>query len=478
MDYGLFSLLPSLIAIAFALYTREVLLSLIAAIIVGDMILIDGDILEMTLAPLHSIDRVLTLFSQAWIVKMLLFALLVGSVITLISRSGGVVGFVEYLESRQNSISSKRGALLLAYGIGLVIFIESSITALIAGTVARPLCDKHQVSREKLAYVCDSTSAPVCSLIPFNGWGALLLGLITTQISLGVISGNAVSLLGSAIMYNFYAWVSLAFVLYIIASGKDFGAMKKAEARAQAGELIASDAKILGDESLLVYQASDDKKASMWHLILPILFMIIMVPIVLYITGEGDIMQGSGSSAIFYAVLFTVVVSSFYYKGTGAMTLNEIMDAIYKGAGMMLPIAAILIFAFAIGDVTSELKTGHYLATIVRENVAAFYLPALVFLLGGVIAFSTGTSWGTFSIMIPIAIPMASTLGVDPALAIAAVISGGVFGDHCSPISDTTIVSSMAAMSDHIDHVNTQLPYALVCGGLALLLFLGAGIWA
>jgi Na+/H+ antiporter NhaC len=353
------------------------------------------------------------------------------------------------------------------------MFVESSITALVSGTVARPLTDRCRVSREKLAYVCDSVSAPVCSMVPFNAWGALLLGLIAAQISAGVIGGNAVEILISAVLMNFYALTALGLLFYIIWSGKDFGPMKKAEQRAeQEGKLLRDGAVPMMDESMMQPEAACGVKPDILNMVLPLLVMVGMVPVGLWITGGGDMLKGEGSTAIFWAVLSSVTFSGLFYTLRGVMRLGAFIRYVNTGSAAMFPVVAILIFAFAIGSVTVQMQTGQYLASLAEGVVSPHIVAALVFLMAAAISFATGTSWGTFSIMMPIAVQMAAGLDAPVSLAVAAVISGGVFGDHCSVISDTTIVASMAAGSDLVDHVNTQLPYALLSGGIALVLFL------
>ncbi len=411
--------------------------------------------------PVDSLTATGVLFSglltQTWIIKTLAFAVLVGSVMALITDSGGVKGFVHYVQDRRQMIRSQRGALMLAYITGLVIFIESSITSLIAGTVSRPLTDRYGVSREKLAYVCDSTSAPVCSLIVLNGWGALLLGLISTQIAAGMISGESTGVLLASLPYNFYAMAALAVTFVVIWFGIDIGPMRLAKA------VHEND------------RAEHENGGRMGYMAWPIVIMIATVFLVLYITGNGNLLKGSGSSAIFYATLATVLFCLVYYVLTGGMTVSQWLSSTLRGARSMVVIALILLFAFGIGKVTEQLETGLFLASFVSDAIDTAWLGAIVFLVAAVMAFSTGTSWGTFSIMIPIAVPLAFTLQADMSLVIGAVISGGVFGDHCSPISDTTIISSMAAKCDHIEHVRTQLPYALASGAIALILFIVFG---
>jgi len=398
------------------------------------------------------------LLSELWILKTLGFAILVGSVMALIEKSGGIEGFVSYMQHKKGFVTSKRSALLVPFFIGVFIFIESSITALIAGAVGKPLCDKQGISSAKLAYVCDSTSAPISSLIVLNGWGALLLGLISTQIEQGMISGDSVSILIDAVLYNFYSMSALALTFIVIWFNIDIGYMKNVK---------------FNKEHL---QKREQEGKSMFYMILPILLMILSVFVFLYITGDGNILKGSGSSSIFYTMLTTLGFILIYYVGSSNMSVKVYSITAFKGARKLFPIAMILLLAFAIGKVTTEMKTGLYLASLANENLHIYFLAGIVFLLSSLISFSTGTSWGTFSIMIPVAVPMAVGMDANIALAIGAVISGGVFGDHCSPISDTTIISSMAAECEVIEHVKTQLPYALIGGSVAFVLFFIASI--
>ena len=371
----------------------------------------------------------------------------------LIEKSGGINGFVKYVQHQKSLVTSARSSLMLSYIIGVIIFVESSITALISGAVGKPLCDKYEVPRAKLAYVCDSTSAPISSLIVLNGWGALLLGLITTQISLGIIGGNSVDILIDSIIYNFYAMSALVVTFLSVWFSIDLGAMK--------------DAKYIP----LKIEQNTHKSASMYYMILPITLMVLLVFFFLYITGDGNILNGSGSSSIFYTMLVTLIFTLFYFVGSSNMSFSTWGTTALKGAKKLIPIALILLFAFSIGNVTSDLKTGLYLASLADENLSVYLLAGVIFVLSSIMAFATGTSWGTFSIMIPVAIPMAVGLDANVALCIGAVISGGVFGDHCSPISDTTIISSMASDCDVIEHVQTQLPYALISGVIAFIMF-------
>jgi Na+/H+ antiporter NhaC len=406
---------------------------------------------------LASLESIFSLFSRllttGWILKTLGFVVLAGSIIALIEKSGGVGGFVDFILNKKGLVTSQRSALMLSYILGVIIFVETSITALVSGAVGKPLCDKYKIPHAKLALVCDSTSAPIGSLIVFNGYGALLLGLINTQISLGYIDANATEVLIDALKYNFYAIIALIVTFLFIYFSFDIGPMKESKYESSLGKEVNSSL------------------SSMYYMLLPIGLMVSLVFVFLYITGDGEILKGSGSSSIFYTMLSTLLFTLFYYTLTKNISFGIWFKTAFNGAKSFVPVSLILVFAFAIGDVTGELKTGVYLASLASEIIHPYFLAAVIFLLSSTISFSTGTSWGTFSIMIPIAVPMAVGMDANVILAIGAVISGGVFGDHCSPISDTTIISSMAADCEVIEHVKTQLPYALISATLALALF-------
>ncbi len=452
-DLGLLSVLIPLSIIIMAIITKDVVVSLLSGIFLGELVLHHFNPL---MAMVELLEGIVKLFAQGWITKTLIFALLVGTIIKLMTRAGGVEGFVHYLSHKQKGIDSPKGAQFLAYFIGIIIFIESSITALVAGTVAKPLCDKNGVSRAKLAFICDSTSAPVCSLFPFNAWGALLLGLIMVGINENNIAGEEIFLLIQSIFYNFYSLIILVIVFLTIAFDINIGAMKHSKPVPYVAKEVA-----------------EGEHRSVWVMVLPILVLILMVPIGLYYTGKGDILKGSGSTSIFYATIATLMFTYGYYVLKGYLSHKEYFSGFYEGISEMIPIVLILLLAFFIGDIIKELGTANYIATQVKEaSVPMVLLPLLVFLVGALTAFSTGTSWGTFSIMMPIALGLVGTFDLNAPLMIGAVISGGIFGDHVSPISDTTIISSMASGCDHIEHVRTQMPYALFGAFLASLCYL------
>ncbi len=458
MEYGILSLAIPLLTIILAIITKDVVVSILGGIFLGELVLHRYDFIDAFFA---LFDGIIALLSEGWIAKTVVFILLVGAIIKLLSDSGAVERFVLWIDSRAKYIDSPKGAMMLAYIVGVVIFIESSITSLIAGTVSKPLCDRNGVSRAKLAYICDSTSAPICSLIPLNAWGALLLGLIATAIESKVIEGSAIELLIASIPFNFYSLITLAIVLVVIYRGWDIGPMR--DARSVPYHLTLHTSTL---------------KPSLYPMLIPVLIMVAAVPMMLYYTGKGDIFAGSGSTSVYYATIITMLIIYLYYVGAKYMSHKAYINSSYRGMGEMIQLVLIIILALLIGNVIKDLGTAKFLAETVRTlHIPAMTIPMMIFLVASLIAFATGTSWGTFSIMMPIALAMGGMMDLSLPLMIGAVVSGGIFGDHSSPISDTTIIASMAAECDHIEHVRTQLPYALIGGGIAAVAFLIAG-WA
>jgi Na+/H+ antiporter NhaC len=467
-DPSWYSILPPIIAIILAIWTKQVILSLFAGIWMGFTLMSGFNPLTGFAA---GVDGLINVFSEAGDTRVIIFTLLIGSLIATIEHSGGVRGFVHFLETRR-WVHNRLRAQILAWATGLVIFVESNITLLVAGSVSRPLFDRYKVSREKLAYLIDATSAPVCVMIPLNAWGAVIIGLVASS---GV--ENALEVFIASIAYNFYAIVAIILAAVVIWKNLDIGPMKKAEERTQNGDILWPGAMPMVDISAEQVTHDDDGNIpSAALMVLPILTMVAMMPIGLYITGDGNLIAGSGSISVLWAVMVAILVLWVMLLGLGASSINDLMRTFMKGAEALLPIATILLFALALGDVAQALGTGIYIAGVVGESIPGPLLAPLIFLVSAFIAFSVGSSWGTFAIMIPIAIPIATTLGFSVPLFLGAAISGAIFGDHASPISDTTVVASMASATDHIDHVRTQLPYALIAATIAATMFLIAGL--
>jgi len=462
---GWLSILPPLLAVVFAIGTRQVFISLFFGIWLGWAILAGGN----PIAGLRdALEALIAVFSDAGNTKVIAFSAMVGALIAFTQRSGGVDGFVQWVVGR-GWVKDRRSAGLLAWAVGVVIFVESSITSLVTGAVSRPIFDKLKISREKLAYICDSTSAPVCILIPINAWGAYIMGLLKEQ----QVDRPLVAML-KAMPFNFYAILALAYVLYIVLSGKDWGPMARAERRArEEGKVLRDGAEPLISVDVLAIEPKPGTPPRAVNMLVPVAVMIGMMPIGLLITGGGNLMQGSGSTSVFWAVLAAITVGGVQYMLQGIMTLHETMDLFFKGLGGLMPLALLMMMAFAIGRLSNELGTGVYIANLTRAWLSPHMVPLILFLVSAFIAFSTGTSWGTFAIMVPIGVPMATMLNANLYVTIGAVLGGGIFGDHSSPISDTTIISSMASGSDHIDHVNTQLPYALLVAAISAVAYLG-----
>src|SRR5210317_1856590 len=462
-----YSVLPPLLAIVLAIWSKQVIPSLFAGIWIGHTLLTQFNPLAGLVAGL---DGMINVFTDPGDTRVLVFTLLIGPLIGTIEHSGGVRGFVHYLETRHWVHNGFR-AQILAWAVGLVIFVESSITLLVAGSVSRPLFDRYRVSREKLAYLIDATSAPVCVMIPLNAWGAFIISLVA---STGV--ENPLQVFVAAVPLNLYAITAILLAGVVVWKNINIGPMKKAEERTQGGEILWPDAVPLIDVSAEHEAVDEHHPPSAWLMGLPILAMVLMMPVSLYITGDGDIINGSGSVAVLWSVCFAIFVAWAMSLFKGDSSVSELMHVFMKGAGDLLPIAIILLLALTLGDVANALGTGVYVANVVSGNISPVLLPPLVFLVSAFIAFSVGSSWGTFAIMIPIAVPIAMTLGIPVPLMLGAAISGAIFGDHALPISDTTVLASMASASDHIDHVRTQLPYALIAAAIAALGFLLVGL--
>ena len=474
MEYGLLSIIPPLLALGLAFITRQASMSIFIGIVSGCLILSSWN--PFTALDLTMESIINTCVSKGNL-KTFMFTSLMGAFILLMKVSGGVEGFVHYLVVRNAKIQNKVMAQLLAYLIGVLIFIDGLMGIMFKGVVMLPIFDKFKISREKLAYINDSTSAPINAVIPLNSWGAMLIVLIGNQIAEGYITGDATALLIGSLKYQFYSILTLIMVLAIIFIDKDWGPMKRAENRVQTTGKLYDDGVIpllnpdLDDESV-----AEPGKENMLNMLLPLIILIGSAFAGLLITGNGNLTKGSGTTSILYAVCITLTFMGAYYAYQKLMTLKEYAAYLYKGVSGMLPLVVLLVLSFTIGSVVSKLGTGVFLAGLLGSHIDGAYLPAIIFVLGTIIAFSTGTSWGTFSILIPIAVPMAAAMDGHILMTLGAVVSGGIFGDHCSPISDTTILSSMTAGTDLMSHVKTQLPYALFSAGLATALYIVMGL--
>jgi Na+/H+ antiporter NhaC len=454
----------------------------------GWLIISDWNILEGTRATLEGFVEV---FKNPGNTRTIMFSALVGALLIFIQYSGGVKGFILGIDKLLVSLEKKRMGKsrvvveLIALATGVLLFIETSISSLTVGTLYRPIFDRLKIPREKLAYIADSSSAPSSILIPFNAWGAFIMGLLLTQ---GIEYPFKTMI--SALVFNYYPMITIVMVFVIIVSRKDFGPMARAEKRTrETGKLLNDGARPMVSDEITSFEMKEGIRPRAMNMVVPLATMVLMMVVSLAYTGWTEVSEyssfinhftqalgrGSGSAAVLYSVTCSILVAMILYRIQGLMKVKKMVSLILKGISELMPLALLMMLAFSISHVCNSLGTGEYVAGVTEGWLSPSLLPAIVFLLSSFIAFSTGTSWGTFAIMISIAIPMADLHGSNLFLVVAATMGGGVFGDHCSPISDTTIISSMASASDHIDHVRTQLPYALIAGTLTTLVYLLLG---
>ncbi|MDN6180916.1 MAG: Na+/H+ antiporter NhaC family protein [Halomonas subglaciescola] len=479
MSFGLYSLLPPLLAIVLALVTRNVIPALFCGVWLGATMLAGGN----PAAGLYSTfgDFIIPSAGDEWSATVLIYCGLFGVLITVLQRTGGAHAIARSIASR---VASPRGAQGATLGFGVLIFFEDYFNALTVGSVMRPITDRMRVSREKLAYIVDSTSAPMCLLGPVSTWVVFVMGLIGTQLTKMDMTGSEYLIYLSSIPLNFYAWLALLLIVIMVVTQRDFGPMAQAEQRArETGKLLADDARPPSDREVTEMAGIDDEHSLKRNMLVPIAVLVGLIPVLFLWTGnfpENGLVtamgEADGGQSILIATFLAVSVALGMGLGQKLFDFREAMELVVIGIKSMTLVYIILTLAWSIGSVTEALGTADYLVSLAQAGVAPSLIPVLLFLIGSLVAFTTGTSYGTFAIMIPIAMPVAMALDMPLALAIAAVLSGGIFGDHCSPISDTTILSSAGSSCDHIDHVRTQLPYALSAGMAGIVAFFVAGL--
>ncbi|WP_194438801.1 Na+/H+ antiporter NhaC family protein [Vibrio fluminensis] len=467
-DYGIWTIITPLVTIGLAIWTRQVILSLLAGIFVGFTVIHSFNPFSGIAATL---DGIIDVFSSAGSTRTILFCFMVGGLIRLIQVTGGTKALVRYLTEKAHIINNPKAVQLLAMLITSIIFIESSISIMAAGTSTNELAKRYGVAREKMAYVIQASCVSVCSSVMINGWGAAMMGVIGVQVSKGFIDGEPFSILAGSMVYNFMAWLTLASVLFYIFSGVKWGSMGEAERRALTGQELREGAfPITSEEDVEVVESAHHKE-SILNFLIPLVPTTIMVPVGLYITGNGDLANGSGSTSVFWGVMLGTACSFVYFTSRKILNVDAFFKHLFAGYASMIPLSAIMTLAFLMGNVSGELNTGAFITQSIDGIIPSGFSAAFVFLISVLMAISTGTSWGTFSIMIPIGVQVGAAVGIDPQLMIGAAISGAIFGDMTSPISDTSIVSSMATKNDHIDHIRTQFPYAITTGLIATVLF-------
>lgn len=456
-------ILPPLVAIAMVVWKKDVILALVLAIFMSELLLFSNggllqsleEILNIGSTLLHgglnTLERIVAVFTDAGNTRILLFSAMVGSLLAFMRRSGGISGLVNLLINKGLAKTPRQVSLMTSF-TGVAVFVESNLSVLTAGILSRGLFDKFKLSRAKLAYIIDSTSAPICILILLNAWGAYVLALISGY----EFELSAAEIVWGTIPFNFYALITLVIVFYSAYTGKYYG------------PLARSHSKIIPEPD--EFKAKEGGKAR--FMLLPLGVMVFgMIGFMLW-TGGGDITAGSGSKSVFYATSLACLVAYLMMLFSGKFKHKELVKIGFDGLSELLPLVSILLLSLALGASLKVLGTGFYISQLAGDFLPLYLIVPMIFIVGALISFSTGTSWGTFAILIPIGVPIIQTLGLPPSLVLSAILGGGVFGDHCSPISDTTAVSSIASGCDLLEHVKTQLPYALVAGGLTVLLYL------
>jgi len=486
IDYSasLLSFLVPAVTIALAITTGRVVLSLLTGSVLGALMLNGFGIESISYLWGKFVDIFISDGSiDIWTLNIFLFLILLGGTTAVLTLNGATRAFAEWAHKH---VKSRKGASLLTVFLGIIIFIDDYFNAIGVGAISRPVTDSFKVSRAKLAYLIDSTAAPMVILTPISSWGGYVIGILGTAFAAHQIEMGALSAYVQMIPMNFYALLTIALVLYTAVTSFDIGPMATHEKRAiEEGVLFNPDAELRIDSSPL----AEGEHGKVYELFVTIGVLIGMTISALFFTGAAALTEKGKAFAWIDAIESADVGLALVY-GSGASLLvalifsflkphanRETFRAVLKGAGTMKEAMIILTAAWLVGAIIKDLQTGAYIASLVKEHLDLNYLPALIFILSAVMAFATGTSWGTFGIMIGITVGI--VVETDPTLILvllSAVLSGAVMGDHCSPISDTTILSSIGARSNHIDHVKTQIPYALISGAAALTGFLIIGL--
>ena len=456
------SLLPPIIAIVLALLTKEVYSSLFVGILSGALIYSNGNVWNMVLT---TFDTMISKICDSWNVGILIFLVMLGMMVSLVNKAGGSAAYGRWASKH---IKTKAGALVSTSVLGMLIFIDDYFNCLTVGSVMRPVTDKFKISREKLAYIIDSTAAPVCIIAPISSWAAAVSSIAP--------EGEGLNLFIRSIPYNLYALLTLLCVVVMSVMGLDFGKMRMVELAAASKE---------SEENA----ASDEIKGTVLDLMLPIGVLIVScVTAMIYTGGFFDAESGcyhnfveafagcDASQGLVLGAFVTIVMTMLLYLPRRVLTFTQFTDSFVDGFKAMVPAILILTFAWTLSGITNQLGAKIYVAELVRGTASglANLLPAIIFLIGVGLAFSTGTSWGTFGVLLPIVCAVFPS-GELMVISVSACLAGAVCGDHCSPISDTTIMASAGADCNHIGHVSTQLPYALTVAGVSFLGYLLAG---
>ena len=471
------ALVPAIVAIALALITKEVYSSLFIGILVGGL-LYSSFSLEGTIQHVF-VDGMITQLSDSWNVGILIFLVVLGTMVMLMNRAGGSSAFGRWSVAH---VKTKAGAQVATIILGIMIFIDDYFNCLTVGSVMRPLTDKHKISREKLAFLIDATAAPVCIIAPISSWAAAVTGFVD--------GANGLTLFVRAIPYNFYALLTIVMMFTLTFAKFDYGPMRLAEQKNHSKNLDAYKhelSSITGAEDQPAPPVSENGRVI--HLLLPIVALINGSVIAMIYTGgffEGEnfidaFSNSDASVGLVYGSVAALIITIIFFILTRVLSVKECMTALPEGFKSMVPAILVLTFAWTLKSMTDSLGAKEYVAGIVESfagnGALMSLLPAIIFLVSVFLAFATGTSWGTFGILIPIVV---SVFGSDLSnelmiISISACMAGAVCGDHCSPISDTTIMASAGAQCDHIAHVSTQLPYALTAAGVSFVAYIISG---
>ncbi len=503
--FGIWTIIPPLVAIVLAFITKNVVISLFIGALAGCFMLqiVDNNaFMSLIQAFLDFIQRVLNSLADPWNAGIILQVLAIGGVINLVSKMGGARAIAEALAKRAKT---PRSAQMITWFLGLLVFFDDYANSLIVGPIMKPVADKLKVSRERLAFIIDATAAPIAGLAIISTWIGLEVGLINDSFTQIGVKVDAFGVFLDTIPFRFYNILILAFVVITTLMLRDFGPMRKAEIRARKGikEKNVELESITVNEEMKV---KEGVKLSIWNAIIPIGTLIISALISFYYSGYSAIMAGNdaslqviltkspfsfqaiqqtfsaadASTALFQSAVFASIVAIAMAVCKKIFTISEAIDVWVDGMKGLIITGVILLLAWSLSSVIKDLGTAKYLVTLLSDSIPAFLLPSIIFILGAVISFATGTAYGTMGILMPLAIPLAHSISPEMGYIIistSAVLTGAIFGDHCSPISDTTILSSMGAGCDHIDHVKTQMWYALFVGGATILLgYIPAGL--
>ncbi len=466
------ALVPSLVAIILALITKEVYSSLFIGIVFGAILAANGNF-EMTLNTVFT-NGIVASVANSYNVGILVFLVILGAIVAMMNKAGGSAAFGRWA---QVHIKSRRGAQFATTVLGCLIFIDDYFNCLTVGSVMRPVTDRHKISRAKLAYLIDATAAPVCIIAPISSWAAAVSGFVE--------DGSGLALFIRTIPYNFYALLTIVMMLTLTAKDIEFGPMARYEKNAKKGDLFSGANPYEG-----VKDDVPEGKGRVIDLVLPILVLVTCCVIGMIYTGGffsgADFItafsDSDASVGLMLGSAFGLLFAIIYYVARKSFSFREAMNCVPEGFKAMVPAIMILIFAWSLNGITSYLGADLYVAGLIENSAKGLqmFLPAVIFLIGCGLSFATGTSWGTFGILIPIVLRAFPWSAGNPIsiVCVAACMAGAVCGDHCSPISDTTIMSSAGAQCEHVNHVSTQLPYALTAAAVSAVGYLLAGIFA